>query len=128
MDDSIRRLPDAELEVMLCIWHADPPVSASYILTQLHGKRNWALATLMTVLGRLAEKGFVTCEKRGRNNLYSPVVSEEDYKASEGKSLLERLYSNSFHNLVVSLYDSKAISQNDLVELRRYLDRIEGQR
>lgn len=128
MDERIRRLPDAELEIMLIIWHAEPPVSASYVLTRLRDKRNWALATLMTVLTRLTEKGFLTCEKQGRNNLYRPIVSEEEYKASEGKSLLERLYNNSFQNLVASLYDSKAISQADLSELRRYLDQIEDQR
>ncbi|MEA4962214.1 BlaI/MecI/CopY family transcriptional regulator [Lutispora sp.] len=123
--DKINRLPDAELEIMLIIWKAGKPVNSSYILEQLQDKRKWALATLMTVLARLTEKGFLLCEKEGRNNRYIAAISEAEYKESEGKSTLEKLYGNSFRNLVVSLYNGKAIDKNDLAELREFLDKVE---
>ncbi|WP_339191841.1 BlaI/MecI/CopY family transcriptional regulator [Paenibacillus sp. FSL E2-0230] len=64
MNNKIKRLPDAELEIMLVIWRAESWVSSSYILNQLGDKRKWALATLMTVLSRLVEKGFSILRKR----------------------------------------------------------------
>src|SRR5690625_7477174 len=82
----IKRLPDAELEIMLIVWQADDKVSSSYILERLEGKRQWALSTLMTVLSRLVDKGFLHCEKVGRSNSYSPIISEDEYKESEGRS------------------------------------------
>ncbi len=126
MLEKMRRLPDAELEIMLAVWGAGAPVSSTYILEQVQDKRSWALATLMTVLSRLTEKGFLICRKEGRNNLYCAAVGEEEYKENEGKSLLEKLYGNSFKNLVASLYNGNAIDKNDLAELRLFLDRVEG--
>lgn len=118
-----KRLSDAELEIMLVIWHSEQPVSASYILEALKGKRKWALPTLMTVLTRLIKKEFLICEKKGRNNFYRSIVEENTYKEREGKSILEKLYGNSFKSFVTALYQSKAISEKDLDELREFLDK-----
>ncbi|MEK4209632.1 MULTISPECIES: BlaI/MecI/CopY family transcriptional regulator [Paenibacillus] len=85
MINEIKKLPDAELEIMLVIWKTGNPVSSSYISNQLRNKRNWALATLMTVLSRLVDKGFLYCEKEGRSNSYRAAISETDYKECEGK-------------------------------------------
>src|SRR5690625_989880 len=121
----IKRLPDAELEIMLIVWQADDKVSSSYILERLEGKRQWALSTLMTVLSRLVDKGFLHCEKVGRSNSYSPIISEDEYKESEGKSTLKKLFGNSIQDMVMSLYNGKAIDKDDLVELREMLDQVE---
>lgn len=125
MDIKIKRLPDAELEIMLIVWKSGKPVSSSFILEQLGDKRKWALATLMTVLARLVEKGFLHCEKEGRSNSYRAAVTESEYKESEGKSTLEKLYGNSIQDMVMSLYNGKAIDKSDLAELRELLDRVE---
>lgn len=123
--DRIKRLPAAELEIMLVIWRTGKSVSSSYILDQLKDKRKWALATLMTVLARLVDKGFLHCEKEGRSNSYRAVITEVEYKESEGKSTLEKLFGNSIQDMVMSLYNGKAINKNDLSELRELLDKVE---
>lgn len=82
---------------------------------------------LMTVLSRLVDKGFLRCEKEGRNNRYSAVISEVEYKESEGRSTLVKLFDNSIQNMVMSLYNGKAINKNDLLELREMLDKVEGE-
>lgn len=127
MSKKIKRLPDAELEVMMVVWKAGALVNSSYVLEQLQGKRKWALATLMTVLARLTGKGFLVCEKQGRNNLYHAAIGEDEYKEKEGKTILEKLYGNSLKNLVASLYNGNAIDEDDLAELRRFLDKLERQ-
>lgn len=118
-----KRLSDAELEIMLVVWHSEQQVSSTYILEKLQGKRDWALPTLMTVLSRLMKKGYLAREKKGRNNLYFSIVDEHTYKESEGKSILEKLYGNSFKNFVTSLYNSKAINDEDIEELRDFIDK-----
>ena len=125
--EKLKRLPDGELEVMLVIWHAGEPISASAILQQLDGRRSWVLSSLMTVLSRLAGKGFVHCQKEGRNNLYSALISEEEYKQAEGSAFLSKLYHNSLTDLVNSLYSAKSIDDKDLQELRSFLDDLEGE-
>ncbi len=125
MGKAVRRLGDAELEIMQIIWEAGNPVTANYVLERLQSRRKWALSTLMTVLSRLTDKGFLSCDRTQRNNLYTPLIGEEDYRASESRSFLQKLYGNSFQSLVATLYDSKVIGRCDLDELRRFLDKLE---
>ncbi|MBQ6878558.1 MAG: BlaI/MecI/CopY family transcriptional regulator [Oscillospiraceae bacterium] len=116
------RLGDGELEVMQAIWEAKEPVSAGSILDKVKEKRTWGLSTLMTVLGRLIEKGYLSVDKTGGTNIYTPVVSEKDYKNKEGRSFLEKVYGNSLSAFVASLYDGGNIKKEELEELRRFIE------
>lgn len=122
MEQEVKRLGDAELEIMQAVWAADGPVASTYVQAALRGRRDWALATLMTVLNRLCDKGFLRCEKQGRNNLYTAVIDRDTYQQQEGRTILEKLYGNSLTGLVASLYAGKSIDDADVAELRRFLD------
>lgn len=122
MQETRKRLGDAELEVMQAAWHAEEQVTSAYILQQIKHQRTWGQATLLTVLGRLADKGFLICEKCGRNNFYRPAIGEEDYRQSEGRTVLEKLYGNSVTGLVASLVDGNSVTEEDLQELRQFLE------
>jgi BlaI family penicillinase repressor len=125
MKEKIKRLGDAELEIMMVLWNSSEPVTSNYILEQLRGRRNWVLSTLMTTLARLSDKGFVYCDRSTRTNYYSALISAREYKAKESRSFLERLYGNSLQNFVASLYESNTIDEDDLSELRKLIDDIE---
>ena len=122
----MKRRGDAELEIMLAVWEAGEPVPSSYVQEKLRGRRDWALPSILTSLSRLVDKGFLSCQKRGKSNWYHPLVSEKDYKAAEGRGLIDRLYGGSFTGMVASLCDGRAIDEDDLAQLRRYLDTLEG--
>lgn len=125
MKKTVKHLGEAELEIMQAVWHSLEPVTSSHILTELQEKRKWQLSTLMTSLTRLVDKGFLVCDRSTGTNLYSSLISENDYKATEGRNFLERLYDNSIQNLVVTLYSNKVIKKSDMEELRRFLDEWE---
>ena len=91
MAAEIKRLGDAELEIMQAVWGAGEAVNSAYIQAALAGKRNWSSGALGTALNRLCEKGFLACEKRGWNNFYTPLVRQSDYRQREGRTLLEKL-------------------------------------
>lgn len=120
-----KKLGEAELEIMQVIWESGEPVTSNYILNELKGRRKWQLSTLMTSLSRMAEKGFVSCDRSSGSNLYAPLVAENEYKTAEGKSFLEKLYNNSIQNMVATLYDNRALKSSDVEELRKFLDELE---
>lgn len=125
MERTIKNLGEAELEIMQVIWNANTPVTSNFILKELQGRRRWQLSTLMTSLSRLSDKGFVNCDRTTGSNLYTPVISEDDYKTKEGKHFLEKIYDNSIKNMVAALYSNKVIQDSDLEELRQFLDNFE---
>ena len=79
----MKKLGDAELEIMLAIWGAGEPVTSGVVSDALKGRRDWALPAVVTSLNRLVDKGFLASEKRGRVNLYTPLISEREYKLQE---------------------------------------------
>ena len=66
MNHTIRRLPDAELEVMQALWASDTPTSRAQLEEHLTQTHPMATTTLLTLLSRLNEKGFVRVDKEGR--------------------------------------------------------------
>lgn len=80
-------------------------------------------STLVIFLSRLCDKGFLSCTKEGRQNLYTPLVSEKDYRQRESVGFLRRLCGGSVKNLVASLSDAGALTEQDIDELRVFLDR-----
>lgn len=125
MGNILKKLGEAELEIMQVIWDSENPVTSNYILKKLQGRRKWQLSTLMTSLTRLSDKGFVHCDRSTGNNLYTSVISENEYKAGASKHFLEKLYNNSIQNMITTLYSSKAIKASDIEELRSFLDKLE---
>lgn len=118
--DKAKRLPDAELEVMQAVWSLEPPVTAAQV--QQNVPSDWKATSVLTFLSRLCDKGFLSCEKEGRQNLYTPLVTREAYLQRESRSFVERLCGGSVKNLVASLSDAGALTENDLDELRAFLD------
>ncbi len=121
MNKEIKRLPDLELEAMLTIWKSDKTLNTGEIHQRLMKQR--PLQVTQTVLSRLEEKAFVRREKIGRLNYFQPLVAEEDYRAMETSSFLEKLYGSSPARLVAALVESESISAEDLAEIRRILER-----
>lgn len=115
-----KRLPDAELEVMQTIWALEPPVTAAEV--QQHADKDWKTTSVLTFLSRLCDKGFLSCTKEGRQNLYAPLISESDYRQRESVGFVRRLCGGSVKNLVASLSDAGALTENDIDELRAFLD------
>ena len=121
----MKKLGEAEFEIMQVIWETEAPVTSSFILKELQERRKWQLSTLMTSLSRLVDKGFISCDRTTGSNLYSSIISENDFKAKESKNFLERLYNNSIQNMVATIYSNKAIKDSDMDELRKFLDHLE---
>ena len=87
-------------------------------------KNNWAKTTLLNFLTRLVQRGFVECEKEGRVNLYSPRVAREEYMKRESKSILKKFHKHSITDLVASLYDVDAITDDDLEQLEKFISEV----
>lgn len=127
MCNILKKLGEAELEIMQVIWNSKGPVTSNYILKELQGRRKWQLSTLMTSLARLADKGFVACDRSTGSNLYTALIPENQYKTGASRQFLEKLYHNSLRNMVAALYDDKALKESDVAQLRDFLDQLEAE-
>ena len=120
MNPTIRRLPDTELEVMQALWASDTPVPRAQLEERLAQTHPMATTTLLTLLSRLSEKGFVRVDKEGRKSLYAPLVTREDYLAAQSRSFIQKLCGGSLSTFASALCDS-GLSKEELEELRELL-------
>lgn len=122
MHEPIRRLPDAEQAVMQAVWACAPPVSRADIEAILLPEYPMALTTLLTLLTRLSERGFLIIEKQGRRSCYIPCISREAYLAEQGKNFFEKLCGRNVSAFAAALCDS-GLTKEELTELRRLLEK-----
>ena len=121
---NIKRLPESELEIMQIIWKEETPLSRMTIERALQEKHPLAPTTILTLLTRLCEKGFLSLKKEGRSNLYDPLITEREYLACESRSFLDRMFGGSVAGFATALCDS-GIKKEELEELKRMLEKGE---
>lgn len=120
--NEIKRLPESELEIMQIIWKETPPISRAAVEEALENTHPLASTTILTLLTRLCEKGFLSIEKEGRTNLYRPLITEKEYLALESRSFLDRVFHGSVAGFAAALCDS-GVRKEDLEELRELLEK-----
>ena len=119
--DTMKSLPDAEFEVMKVVWANEPPITTNIIMEQLGKEKKWKAQTIITLLLRLVQRGFIRTEKKGKERTYFPLIAKEDYLKFETGDFMERFHGNSFTSLVATLYDGKKLNDSDLDELMKWL-------
>lgn len=122
MHDTIKRLPDSELEVMQAMWACNPPVSRADINDKLGSSYPIAQTTLLTLLTRLTEKGFLKAELDGQRKLFSPLVSQQEYLAAQSNRFVKKLCGGNLSTFAAALCDS-GLTKEELAELREMLER-----
>lgn len=124
---SAKKLPDAEFEIMKAIWHTQEPVTSPQLTEQLGESlpdKDWKQQTVLTMLVRLENKGFLRSEKSGRERYYYTVISESQYMKVERDNFIRRFSGSSFSGLVKALYDGGEVSDEEIAELKNWLNSI----
>ena len=116
-----KKLPDAELEIMQAVWDCPCPAPRAEIERRMAQIRPLAQSTLLTVLMRLAEKGFLRIEKDGRSSVYYPLISRKEYQAGQSRRFVDQVFGGNIPAFACALTAS-GLSREELDELRRLLE------
>lgn len=77
--------------------------------------------TVATILKILIEKGFASATTMGRNNLYKPIISKENYGKNSMTSIVDKFFEGSFTETVSFMVKKKQLSINELELLLKEL-------
>lgn len=108
----------SEYEIMKILWSTERQMTVADVVSKLGGN-SWTPSTVSTFLQRLLKKGVVGCNKRGKTNLYYPVIKQNEYDLRETENLLSKIYKGSAKNLVAALYENKKLSNKDISDLKK---------
>jgi predicted transcriptional regulator len=120
-ENDLTRLPETEFEVMQTVWKNTAPITTTTLMNQLGNKKGWKLQTLVTLLNRLIERGFLRSEKQGKERTYYSCVRQEDYIQYETSLFVERYHNNSLYQLVNAFSGNNKLSKEEIDELNTWL-------
>ena len=116
----IKRLPDAEFEIMKVVWANAPPITTNMIMEQLGGEKKWKAPTAISLLLRLVERGFLKTEKNGKERVYYPLIGKGEYLQFETGNFMSLYHENSFVSFVNAMYDGNKLDKNDIRQLMNW--------
>ncbi|MFC5468090.1 BlaI/MecI/CopY family transcriptional regulator [Cohnella suwonensis] len=114
-------ITEAESEVMKLLWRKEP-LSANEIIVELTQRMQWSDQTIKTFINRLHKKQAIRFEKSGRNYLYYPLVSHDDYLKTENRSFLDRVYNGAVGMMCAKFLEEEKLSDTDIEQLQRLLE------
>ncbi|MCT4594823.1 MAG: BlaI/MecI/CopY family transcriptional regulator [Anaeromicrobium sp.] len=117
---NIPKISQSEFEIMKLLWK-DHPLSSSEIIASLSEKTNWSHQTIKTFINRLLNKQVIGFEKSGRNYLYYPLFSYDDYVKVENTSFLQRVYDGALEMLFSKFLEEENLSHEEIEKLQKIL-------
>jgi BlaI family penicillinase repressor len=125
----VQQISDAELEIMKIVWGNQSEVTLfPYIMDGLAARgKPCQKNTLIVLLSRLMNKGFLSAKKIGRRNEYTTLVSETEYQTAQTKNFLDKIYEGSAKGLVSNLIMGDLLADEEYEELKRLLEKGKGQ-
>lgn len=117
-------LYDRELEVMQVLWERGGATVAE-VRDALADEM--AYTTVLTVLRRLEEKGYVGHSEEGRAHRYHALVERREVRESALDRLTRRLFQGSPEALLTHLVSRRKLSGAELRRLRELVDEQLGE-
>ncbi len=85
---------------------------------------NLAYTTVLTMMRHLEKKGYLTHHAVGKQYVYRPTVAREDVQRTTVAQLTERLFGGAATELISTVLETQALSEEEVRELRAVLDRL----
>lgn len=121
MSNVKQTITDSEYQIMQILWKAEKQMTVADVVRELDGN-DWTASTVSTFLQRLLKKEVIACAKKGKSNLYYPLLKQREYDLSETENFLAKIYKGSAKNLVAALCENNKLSKEDISELKNMFD------
>jgi predicted transcriptional regulator len=92
-------LTPLELDIMKAVWDA-PPVTVKTVQAAIRPQRPLAYTTVMTIMHRLYQKGFLVRKLKSRAHVYEPAVPYSEVRNAEVDRLIDNFFAGSRENLI----------------------------
>lgn len=122
----MKKLPDAEFDIMKVVWANKPPITTAVVMAQLGKDKEWKIQTVVSLMLRLVERGFLRSEKHGKERTYFPLIGKEDYLKFETGNFMKQYHNSSLFNLINTLYDDEALTDEDIDDLLQWAKERRG--
>ena len=115
----IPKIHESEYRFCLILWEHEP-ITAVELVKLCQEQLGWKRTTTYTVIKRLVERGVL----KNDNGTITALVSKDEAQACEIDELVEKKFEGSLPAFIAAFTKHQDISENDLDEVQRMIDRI----
>ncbi|MGT2906683.1 CopY/TcrY family copper transport repressor [Streptococcus dentiloxodontae] len=116
----MKTISSSEWEVMRVLW-AKRETTSSEVIAILSAKQGWSASTIKTLIGRLADKGYIHSHRRGRSFIYHATLSEEEANNLALDDVFGRICVTKHSALIYQLIEKTPMTAADIQTLEALL-------
>jgi predicted transcriptional regulator len=114
-------LTNAEEQIMKLLWRLDKAFIRD-LLNEFPDPKP-ATTTVLTLLKRMMDKGFVSYKQYGNSREYFPLIKKADYFSEHINGLIKDFFNNSTAQFASFFTNETDMNQQELKELRDLVDK-----
>ena len=122
---SAPRPTDSELAILRVLWRLGA-CTVRQVHDELSRREPAGYTTTLKLLQIMTEKGLVTRDEAQRAHVYRTRLAEEETQSQLVRDLLDRAFEGSAGRLVLRALASRPASAEELADIRKLLDDLEG--
>ena len=122
MGNPYQNVSEAETEVLKVLWEFGPATVREINVRLARRKRKWAYNTVLTLLSRLREKGYVGADRRDTAHTFRAIVTRDALLGSSLTALADNLCDGTTSPLVYALVRGRKFSTEEIAHFRKLLD------
>ena len=115
----IPKIHEGEYRFCLIMWEHEP-ITGVELVKLCQEQLGWTKSTTYTVIKRLSERGVL----QNNNGTVTSLVSKDEAQAYEIGELVEKKFEGSLPAFVAAFTKHQNISEEELDEVQRMIDRI----
>lgn len=122
-----RELSACETLIMKVVWDAKEDIAVQELIVQLkeqYGK-DYARTTVVTFLGKMADKGFVSTHRRGKNAFVHAEKNEDAYKSKLMNEEIDFWFEGQTDQLLSAVCSKRTVSKEEIQRMRDLLDSLD---
>ena len=116
---NVPKIHEGEYRFCLIMWEHEP-VSSLELVRLCRERLDWKRTTTYTVIKRLGDRGVLKLE----NGVVTALISKEEAESAEIDTFVESKFGGSLPAFVAAFTKRRDVSQQDLDEMQRMIDRI----
>ena len=116
---------ESELEILQILWTRGL-ATVREVHEELSELKDVGYTTTLKLMQIMHEKGLVTRQKSGKLHLYEAVASQENTRQFIIDKMIQTVFQGSAMQLVMSALGNKKSSREELLEIKRYVEKLEG--
>ena len=117
---------DAELEILTVLWD-NGPSTVRRVHELLDSDPPRAYTTVLKILQIMSEKRLVRRNEDQRAHIYEAALTKDEARGTLLGHLVDRAFDKSAGKLIMQALSTRTASAEELAEIRRMLDRLEGE-